>query len=228
MCRRRWRASCGARSRVASSSTPWFRCSCTTSDCRSRERCDTVRRVQLPCCVSRPAADTVCEVKLTRWQWEYKSHVESKVIPIGNLVETPYCPSCRPMTSFYYKKTAIQLALAALTMFGVSRQASAQAAEPATTTAAPAAPAAEEAPASRYPRGVIDRPLTLPAGLTMLGADFVANHDFSFIAAAPIIGYGITDDFEIQVPYQFALKEFEAKGLLSLELGYKILRGAAD
>jgi hypothetical protein len=134
------------------------------------------------------------------------------------------------MTRLNYKKTAIlQFALAALTMLGVSRQASAQAAEPAaTTTAAPAAPAVEEAPASRYPRGVIDRPLTLPAGLTMLGSDFIANHDFSFIGAAPIIGYGVTDDFEIQVPYQFALKEFEAKGLLSLELGYKILRGAAD
>jgi hypothetical protein len=126
-----------------------------------------------------------------------------------------------------YKKTAIiQFALATLTMIALTRHASAQEAAPPDPAAAPAP--AEAAPASRYPRSVIDRPLTLPAGLAMLGADVIAlNKEFDIIQGAPIVGYGITDDFEIQVPYTFTLKEFEAKGLLNVELGYKILRGAA-
>jgi hypothetical protein len=92
----------------------------------------------------------------------------------------------------------------------------------ATATSEPAAPAA------RYPRAVIERPLTLPGGVAMLGSDFTANHDMSAMGGAPIIGYGITDDLEIQVPYVFATHEFEAKGSLNFDVGYKLLRGAMD
>jgi hypothetical protein len=83
------------------------------------------------------------------------------------------------------------------------------------------------APASRYPRAVIARPLTLPAGLAMLGIDATANHDFSAMGGAPIVGYGFTDDIEIQIPYAFATKDFEPKGTLNVDLGYMLLRGAA-
>ena len=104
---------------------------------------------------------------------------------------------------------------------GGGRQAHAQSAETAPALAV-------EAPASRYPRGVIERPLTLPAGLVMLGGDIIAvNKELDTILGAPIVGYGVTDDFEAQVRYRFALKAFETKGTLNLELGYKILRGAA-
>jgi hypothetical protein len=96
------------------------------------------------------------------------------------------------------------------------------AATTATATSEPAAPAA------RYPRAVIERPLTLPAGVAMLGADFTSNNDLSLMGGAPIIGYGITDDLEIQVPYTFSTREFEAKGSLNFDLGYKLLRGAMD
>src|SRR5690349_11208296 len=62
----------------------------------------------------------------------------------------------------------------------------AQAPEPAAgasaTTTAPAAGEQVEAP--RYPRAVIARPLTLPQGLAMLGADATANHDFSAMGGA--------------------------------------------
>jgi hypothetical protein len=92
----------------------------------------------------------------------------------------------------------------------------------ATATAEPAAPAA------RYPRAVIERPLTLPSGVAMLGADFTSNNDLSTMGGAPIIGYGITDDLEIQVPYAFSTREFEAKGSLNFDVGYKLLRGAMD
>jgi hypothetical protein len=92
-----------------------------------------------------------------------------------------------------------------------------------TDTAAPV-----EAPASRFPRSVIARPLTLPKGLAMIGADATANNDFSAMYGAPIFGYGITDDFEVQVPYTFATREFEAKGTIGLDVGYKLLRGALD
>ena len=82
------------------------------------------------------------------------------------------------------------------------------------------------APASRYPRSVIARPLTLPGGLAMLGADASANHDFSAMGGAPIVGYGFTDDIEIQIPYAFATKDFELKGTLNADIGYMLLRGA--
>lgn len=96
------------------------------------------------------------------------------------------------------------------------------------TTTDTGAPKVEEPPASRFPRSVIARPLTLPKGLAMLGADATANHDFSAMGGAPIVGYGFTDDFEVQVPYSFATKEFEAKGSVAVDAGYKLLRGAAD
>jgi hypothetical protein len=62
----------------------------------------------------------------------------------------------------------------------------------------------------------------------MLGSDFISNNDLSTLLGAPVIGYGITDDLEIQVPYVFATREFEAKGSLNFDVGYKLLRGAAD
>lgn len=105
------------------------------------------------------------------------------------------------------------------------------ASEPAPDTAATSATATTSEPAppaSRYPRAVIARPLTLPAQLAVLGADASANHDFSAMAGAPIVGYGITDDLEIQVPYAFATRELEVKGSLNADVGYKLLRGAAD
>jgi hypothetical protein len=88
------------------------------------------------------------------------------------------------------------------------------------------APSGEAAP--RYPRSVIARPLTLPSGLAMLGADATANHDFSAMGGAPIVGYGITDKLEVQVPYTFATRELEARGNLGVDVGYVIVRGAVD
>src|SRR5690242_12337020 len=88
--------------------------------------------------------------------------------------------------------------------------------------------ATEAPPAARYPRSVIARPLTLPSGIAMLGADATANHDFSAMGGAPIVGYGFTDDFEVQVPYAFSTKDFEAKGSVAVDAGYKLLRGAVD
>jgi len=85
-----------------------------------------------------------------------------------------------------------------------------------------------EPPAPRYPRSVIDRPLTLPEGLLSAGADFGGNHDLSAMTTAPIIGYGITDKLEIQVPYAFGARALEPRGLLGADLGYMLLRGALD
>jgi len=107
----------------------------------------------------------------------------------------------------------------------------AAASEPAGSTAAPTAATATgepAAPGSRYPRAVIARPLTLPEGVAMVGADLTSNHDFTAMGGAPVIGYGITDDLEIQIPYAFATKDFEAKGSLNVDVGYKLLRGAVD
>jgi len=77
-----------------------------------------------------------------------------------------------------------------------------------------------------YARAVIARPLTLPSRIAMLGADATGNHDLSALGGAPIIGYGITDELEVQVPYAFATRDFEARGALDVDLGYALLRGA--
>lgn len=98
----------------------------------------------------------------------------------------------------------------------------------ASTTASTTATGEPAAPAERYPRAVIARPLTLPQGVAMLGADFTSNNDGSAMGGAPILGFGITDDLEIQIPYAFATKDFEAKGSLNFDVGYKLLRGAVD
>lgn len=100
--------------------------------------------------------------------------------------------------------------------------------DPAAGTTTATATSEPSAPAVRYPRAVIERPLTLPAGVAMLGGDLTSNNDLSVMGGAPVIGYGITDDLEVQVPYGFATREFEAKGSLNFDLGYKLLRGAAD
>jgi hypothetical protein len=102
------------------------------------------------------------------------------------------------------------------------------AASPAPTLTTATSATGEQAEVARYPRAVIARPLTLPRGLAMLGADATANHDFSAMGGAPILGYGFTDDLEVQIPYTFATKEFELKGSLNVDLGYKVLRGALD
>ncbi|CAN5923404.1 hypothetical protein BH11MYX3_BH11MYX3_35840 [soil metagenome] len=100
--------------------------------------------------------------------------------------------------------------------------------EPASSDAEVGATLPPEAPAPRYPRAVIARPLTLPAGLLAIGADAGANHDFSAMTGAPIAGYGITDKLEVQVPYAFATHDFEARGTIAADLGYVIVRGAVD
>jgi hypothetical protein len=119
-----------------------------------------------------------------------------------------------------------------LAILAAGTSASVAAADPPTDSAAPAEPGADaqtsttDAPAPRYPRTVFARPLTLPAGLAMLGADMTANHDFGLVGATPIVGYGITDELEVQVPYAVTARDFEAKGNIDIDVGYAVLRGA--
>lgn len=106
------------------------------------------------------------------------------------------------------------------------------AADPMTDPAATPDPMAEpaaEAPASRWPREVINRPLTLPKGLAVVGAD-VSTSTSNFFDPAIVnltAGYGITDDFEIGFGSYLFSTEDAGKGSLDLGLGYKLLRGAA-
>ncbi len=95
------------------------------------------------------------------------------------------------------------------------------------TSSEESAPEAEAAPAGRWPRANIARPLTLPKGLINAGANFTANHDFSVLGLGLNGGYGVSDDLEVRLSYALTLKEFEAKGPLGFEAGYKVLRGAA-
>ncbi len=105
--------------------------------------------------------------------------------------------------------------------------------DPTATQAVPAEPKLEdtsvvEEAAPRFPRSVIARPLTLPKGLAMLGADAIANNDLSSMLGAPIVGYGITDKLDVQVPYTFATRELEGRGSVAVDVGYAVVRGALD
>jgi hypothetical protein len=79
-------------------------------------------------------------------------------------------------------------------------------------------------PAARWPRAVIARPLTLPAGVAQLGADFSASGDATTLAN--VLGYGVTDDLEATALYAISLQELELGGSFDLDLGYKLARGA--
>lgn len=80
----------------------------------------------------------------------------------------------------------------------------------------------------RYPRAVIARPLTLPKAIVVVGGDLGANNDLSAVGGTPIVGVGITDNLEVQVPYAFAARELDPRGSLSIDVGYKLVRGAVD
>jgi hypothetical protein len=84
------------------------------------------------------------------------------------------------------------------------------------------------APAGRWPRAVIARPLTLPGGVFLVGADIV-NYTSSFFDPAFIrvlAGYGITDDIELAFGhYAFATSD-AGKGSILAQLGFKLARGA--
>lgn len=79
----------------------------------------------------------------------------------------------------------------------------------------------------KWPRSVILRPLTLPAGVFVAGADIV-NFTSSFFDPAIIRvfgGYGITDDIELA----FAHYAFPTNGIgdgeIAAGVGYKLVRG---
>lgn len=84
-----------------------------------------------------------------------------------------------------------------------------------------------EAPAARWPRAVIARPLTLPSGVFQAGLDEVSNNDVSILGSRLVAGYGINDKLEATAFYSFTTKDFEAKGSLDVNIGYAAIRGAA-
>ena len=100
--------------------------------------------------------------------------------------------------------------------------------EPAAADATVEVTAESAVPSPRYPRAVIARPLTFPQGVLSVGADAGGNHDFSAMTGMPIAGYGITDKLEVQVPYAFAARDFEVRGLVGADVGYAVVRGALD
>jgi hypothetical protein len=123
-----------------------------------------------------------------------------------------------PNATRHARRHALPSSLATLTTLALATPAGAEPAE-ATVTAEPA---------PRYPRSVIARPLTLPAGVISLGADATGNHDLTEITGAPIVGYGITDELDVQVPYAFTARDFEARGSVGVDAGYVLVRGALD
>ncbi len=140
-------------------------------------------------------------------------------------------------------KTASRLLLASLASFGLVGTAIAQDDAPVEATADGSADEASDpnaapavspdpnalAPAGRWPRAVILRPLTLPSGVFMAGADIV-NYTSSFFDPAfirVVVGYGITDDLELGFAHYAFPTSDVGKGAIAAGLGYKLVRGGA-
>lgn len=85
------------------------------------------------------------------------------------------------------------------------------------------------APASgRWPRAVIARPLTLPSGVFMVGADILNNVNNFFDPAVIRVlgGYGITDDIELAFGAYTFPTNGAGDGSIDVGLGFKLARGA--
>jgi hypothetical protein len=97
--------------------------------------------------------------------------------------------------------------------------------DPVTTIGAVAEPAA-----SRYPRDVMSRPLTYPAGLGAVGFDLSSTTSNPADPATVRLlgGYGITDDFELNFGHYAFPTNDAGKGTFDFGLGYKLVRGAVD
>lgn len=108
-------------------------------------------------------------------------------------------------------------------------------AAPADSSAAPAADVGGQS-YKGVPIEIIDRPRALPKGLMQLGGDLaiartsvtVAGKTTSSTGAALGLsfGYGVADKLAVGVGYSFALKEFEAKGDLSLFAAYSFMENS--
>jgi len=157
----------------------------------------------------------MCNIRETQcWSfWPHMTRVNDNRVGLA--------PVAAPAARF-----ASRFAFATLIMLSLTRHAAAQA-DPDPAVVAP--PAEEAAPTTRYARSVIDRVLTLPKGLFMAGADGgYLNSDPSISVLTPIVGYGFTDDIELQVAYTFTLDPggTDGKGPLAGDVGIKLLRGA--
>jgi hypothetical protein len=141
-------------------------------------------------------------------------------------------------------KKASRLLIASLATFGFAGTALAQdtppdgtgdgttppdgAAAPDPNAAPTPDPNAAPAPSGKWPRAVIARPLTLPGGVFMIGAD-VVNFTSSFFDPAFIrvlVGYGITDDLELGFAHYAFATSAAGDGSVDANLGYKLARGA--
>jgi len=106
-------------------------------------------------------------------------------------------------------------------------------ASPGTTATAAASPgldASVDAPSSRYPRDVMSRPLTYPAGLGAAGFDL--SSPTSSLADPTTVrvlaGYGITDDIELNFGHYAFPTDHADKGTFDFGAGVKLVRGAVD
>lgn len=88
----------------------------------------------------------------------------------------------------------------------------------------------DSAVTTRWPRAILDRVLTLPTGLGVAGLDVgtpLTDSQFDPTLLRLSLGYGITDDFEINA-IGYAFTSASGKGDLGVGVGYKLLRGAAS
>jgi hypothetical protein len=92
--------------------------------------------------------------------------------------------------------------------------------------------AVEGAPAG-WPLQIIDRPLTLKAGMLAPEADVGLSQTSVMAASTTTIGltvganYGLSDKLQVGGAYAFSLKDFEIKGMLTGSALYQLVDGQA-
>jgi hypothetical protein len=95
----------------------------------------------------------------------------------------------------------------------------------ATTPATTVGATGEQAPAA-WPGAIIDRPLTLNAGMVAAGGQAALYHSTGDVETLGISGaYGVTNELTVGANYEMAVHEFEAKGPLNVLAAYRLANG---
>lgn len=94
-----------------------------------------------------------------------------------------------------------------------------------TTTLALAASASLAAAEVNQPQEIIMRPLTTPASQITVGGDLGIGFDPTTMGLGLLGSYGVSDKLEVGAGYAFSLKDFEAKGDLTLGGAFNIMEG---
>jgi hypothetical protein len=171
----------------------------------------------------------ICNAPGSSWYLSNEASPNTRVIAAGN-ESASFCTFEFAFAKLrQMMKTASRISAAVVLL--TSSVALAQPdAPPPDGTAPTLAPPADGPTPSRYPRDIISRVLTYPAGLVVVGGDVSTSTENFFDPAQlrPLVGYGITDDLEINFADFVLGTDENVRKSINANVGYKLLRGAMD